>query len=107
MSTRKLNPSRLLEWRYLPLLLVVALSAGITVGLFSYKASDTNVQLAPELCGLPDVKYAEAPPSSLPGAPGVTETALVPEPPSHAVPNSYQIAVADPVGIRLKTIVSR
>lgn len=120
MLTSESTLWKFLEWRYLPLLLIMALSAGVTVGFFAYVPSDTKVQLAPELSRASHLDSAQPMQplrsSTVAGSQESEEVSVsqmeqnsttFKSLPATALPNSYQVAVADPVGIRLKTIVSR
>lgn len=125
----------LLSWRVLPNLVMAGLCVGFIAGIINYKPADGNLRLSPGMAKAAEVVKLEAPSSvkraaaSVIPSPNITSaqnevsasndvsasnTSVQPRPvewntAAHvfAPTHNYQVPIADSLGVRLKTIVTR
>lgn len=117
----------LLSWRVLPNLVMAGLCVGFVAGMVNYKPADGNLRLSPGMAKAAEVVKLEAPssvkraaasliPSAVASAPDTStvNAAVQPQPvewntAAHvfAPTHNYQVPIADSLGVRLKTIVTR
>jgi len=113
----------LLSWRALPNLVLVGLCIGFIAGIINYQPANSDLRLAPGMAQAAEIVVEKT--HSLTKPQALAERLPEPELQSQADPqpkrvewnstaqvfapayHNYTLPVADPIGVRLKTIVSR